>query len=96
VLLQAGQVERPAGLRDIVSQGPGEGTLSLGELETRKGRVQVRTASWRRTVRIGDHGPLSCNDSQQLTLGSPLATSDARPDRAGGQIGVAWGHQRGV
>lgn len=96
MLLQASQVELPPGFRDIMSQGPGEGTLSLGELETRKGRVQVRTASRRRTVRVRDHRPVSCDDSQQLTLGGPPATSDARPDRAGSQIGVAWGHQRGV
>lgn len=96
MLFQISEIELPTRSRDVVPQGPGEGTFSLGELETRKSRVQVRTTPRRRTVRIRDHGPVTCDDSQQLTLGSPCTTSDAGPDGAGVQIRVVWGHQRGV
>src|SRR4051812_21850184 len=96
VLCKTAQVQRSSSCPRVVTQGPAKGTLSLGELETREGRVQVRTASRRRAVRIRDDRPgvpwnardLACDDSQQLTLGGPFSTSDARPNWAGSALGV--------
>jgi hypothetical protein len=96
VLREPGHVECSPATTCVVTQGPAKGTLPFGELETREGRVQVRTTSRRRTVEIGDDRPVTCDDSQQLTLGDPLTTSDARPDGAGGTSGVLGGHQREV
>ena len=101
VLPQTGQAQRAARSSGIMPQGPGEGSLALGEFEALEGGVQVRSTSRRGATRIRYDGPRravrvrSCDHPQQLTLGGPLATSDARPDRAGGSV-VTWGHQRRV
>jgi len=84
-------------------QGPGEGSSALSEFETLEGGVQVRSTSRRGAARVGYDGrggtrtvrARSCDDPQQLTLGGPLATSDAGPDRAGSSV-VTWSHQRRV
>jgi hypothetical protein len=96
VLLQSRQIERALGASGVIPECPGKGALSFGKFETREGRMQVRTTSRRRTVRIGNDRPagtgggrdLSCDDSQQLTLGGPLTTTDARPDGSGQALEV--------
>ena len=83
-------------------QGLGEGTFALGELEALEGGVQVRSTSRCGAPRIRYDGPGSLlpvrvrsrDDPQQLTLGGPLATPDAGPDRA--DWVVTWSHQRRV
>ena len=96
MLPQLFEAERPPTL----SQGPGEGSFALGELETLEGGVQVRPTSRCGATRIGYDGRLatirarSCDHPQQLTLGGPLAASDAGPDRT--DSSVTWSHQRRV
>ncbi|MET3960473.1 hypothetical protein ABIE44_000407 [Marmoricola sp. OAE513] len=63
VLAEPGQVQRSRTAPRVVTQGPAEGTLSLGELEARKGRMQVRSATRRRAARIRDDRPGACDDS---------------------------------
>jgi len=83
-----------------LSQGPGKGSFALGELKTLESGVQVRSTSRCGATRIGYGGHLvtvrarSCDHPQQLTLGGPLAASDAGPDRTDNS--VTWGHQRRV
>jgi hypothetical protein len=83
-------------------QGPGEGTFALGEIEALEGGVQVRSTSRCDATRIRHDGPGSLlsvrfrprDDPQQLTLGGPLATPDAGPDRT--DWVATWSHQRRV
>lgn len=86
MLCDPGQVQRSTGSR-VVTQGPGEGALSLGELEATCRGVQVRSTSrcGSGQVRYGGRSAVLTElngDPQQLTLGSSLTTTDARTDRA--------------
>ena len=84
MLPQPFEAERPPTL----SEGPGERSFALGELETLEGGVQVRSTSRCGATRIGYDEPFlavrarSCDHPQQLTLGGPPATTDAGPDRS--------------
>jgi hypothetical protein len=63
-------------------EGPRKGSATKGEVETLGRGMQVRAPAWCPARRIGSHGragpQISDDHSQQILLGGPLATSDAR------------------
>jgi hypothetical protein len=69
-----------------MAQGPVERTSTLGEFQTLGIGVQVRPSSRQTGHRVRLHHPLGMiriepsDQSQQLTLGVLLSTSDAGPD----------------
>jgi hypothetical protein len=83
VLPQRHQAQRAAP-GAVVPQCPGKGASSLSELETFNRGVQMRSTSRCGATWIGYDGRAvrvrSCDHPQQLTLGDPLSTTDARPD----------------
>ena len=98
MLGEPGQVQRSPGSR-VVTQGPGEGALSLGELETTCRGVQVRSTSrcGSGQVRYGGRSAIRAElngDPQQLTLGSSFTTTDTGADRARSGKFVVGSHQQ--
>ena len=72
--------------RDLLTQGPGEGSPPHREVVTLGRGVQVRPSPGCGGRRIGHHGRVAvgvraCGHPQQLVLGGSLPASDAGPDR---------------
>lgn len=73
-------------------EGTREGSPANCQLEATCRRVDISATACCGTLEIGHESHLtlrarSDNDPQQLALGGPLATTDARPDRAhGGRV----------
>lgn len=94
-----GQVQRSSSGSGVVTQGPGEGTLSLGELEAPLRGVEVRSTSRCGTNQVRYDGRLALRAEldghpQQLTLGGSFTTTDAGPDRARSWKIVVGSHQQ--
>jgi sarcosine oxidase gamma subunit len=83
---------RGAGQTTLEPEGSGEGSSALRQVIAPGRGVQVRTAAVCSAVRIGYDGwavRIRAGDHpQQLALQGPLATSDAGPDRSGGELGI--------